>query len=104
MKHFWASSRSKCSASCSIRSAGRSNPPASFSPETFRPERASCKPVKALRPISPPPELRQELRRRLVDLRELVAAGEAQGEVDSARVDPALEPLDAAFDRPGVGR
>src|SRR4029450_7380114 len=43
---------------------------------------------------SAPPELRQELRRRLVDLRGVVAAGEAQGEMDRAGVDPALEPLE----------
>src|SRR5262245_61619391 len=38
----------------------------------------------------PAPQLRQELRRRLVDLRELVAAGEAQSKVHRAGVDPAL--------------
>src|SRR5215510_5260158 len=49
-------------------------------------------------------EPRQQLGSRLVDLLELVAAGEAQGEVAGAGVDPALQPLRAAFDRPRVRR
>src|SRR5262245_15726069 len=105
MKRFWASLRSKCSASCSIRSAGRSNPPASCSPETFRLERAPlARQRRRYAWTSAPPQLRHELRRRFVDLRELIAARKAKGEVDRAGVDPALEPLDAPFDRPGVRR
>ena len=50
------------------------------------------------------PEPGQKPGRGLVHLRELVAAREAQGNVARPRVDPALEPLDAALDRSGVTR
>src|SRR5262245_22509586 len=53
---------------------------------------------------SAPAEPGQQAPGRLVHLRELVAAREAERDVAGAGVDPALEPLDAPLDRAGVGR
>src|SRR5262245_56991382 len=44
----------------------------------------------------------QQLRGGLLGLRHLVAAGEPERQVLAACVDPPLEPLGAALDRPGV--
>src|SRR6185436_1195289 len=74
----------------------------SMPPSARKSRSPSCGSAPRYRVMASSLQPRQQLRRHLVHLRELIAAGEAEQEVARAGLAPSLEPLQATLDRPRV--